>query len=226
MPSPEFKDPPPKGKFEILFGPGFLLLFLGGMAMETLDHYTPAKLAMWLTPAFYILLLPVHEFGHALAARLCGWGIREVVIGTGPEWLRRPCLGSTLSLRAFPVSGHVSTRIGDLRFAAWKSAFIYAAGPGIEILLLLAVWLAAGNQLLAPQTEPRLIAAQSFALAALLGIVFNLIPYPVRTADGDTWSDGLGVIQSLRTPPEDYARLKRRQDFEDAGTPIPPDERP
>ncbi|MES2705061.1 MAG: hypothetical protein V4726_00515 [Verrucomicrobiota bacterium] len=82
MPLPE---PDPKTPGEKLFTAVFLLLFLGMMAAVVFEDYSPQKLSVVFVLLWFVLLLAVHELGHAAAARLCGWGLRGIVIGSGGE---------------------------------------------------------------------------------------------------------------------------------------------
>jgi len=43
-------------------------------------------------------------------------------------------------------------------------------------------------------------------VAALFGAIFNLIPFPHRTAEGTAWSDGLGMILCWRIPDEEFRK--------------------
>jgi tetratricopeptide (TPR) repeat protein len=122
--------------------------------------------------------------------------VQEVVIGFGKE-LYRFRVGQTLvRIKLLPLEGYVLPNPTTLKDARLKQAFIYLAGPGIEILLVTLLWLLYGDGLLAHTGEYGMIAIQSLALAALLGAGFNLLPY----AAGSGVSDGLGAILSLFAP--------------------------
>jgi tetratricopeptide (TPR) repeat protein len=160
---------------------------------ELLSNYTPVKASMLLVLLFWIPLLVLHEAAHALAARWVGWQVQEVVIGFGKE-LTRFRIGNTLvRIRLVPIEGYIlPTPISHDR-ARLKSAFIYLAGPGSELLLVALLWMVLGEELTTPSAAYSIIAAQSLALGALMGAGFNLLPY----ATGNGVSDGLGAILSL-----------------------------
>ena len=56
------------------------------------------------------VLIAVHEWGHFIAARLCGVTVHEFAIGMGPRilWKTSKKSGTVYSLRAFPLGGFVS----------------------------------------------------------------------------------------------------------------------
>jgi hypothetical protein len=169
------------------------LILTGLFSAELLSHYTPVKASMLFVLLFWGPLLVLHEAAHALTARWLGWGVQEVVIGFGKE-LYRFRIGQTLvRIRMVPVEGYILPNPKSLERARLKSALIYLAGPGSELLLTVLLWIALGERLTSPTDDYALIAAQSLALAALMGAGFNLLPY----ASGSGVSDGLGAIVSL-----------------------------
>ncbi len=174
------------------------LLFFGLLAVEILTGFSPAKAGALFFPLAWIPLVVLHEFGHAAMTRLCGWKAEKLVIGFGRS-VTKFRLGQTLvELRAFPIEGFVMSRPhpGKLRFPRLKLSLIYAAGPGIEILLLLAIYAALGDRLLTPSQDIPIIAAQSVALAIAFGVILNLIPI----SPSGVWSDGQGIIMSWLIP--------------------------
>ncbi|OGF26281.1 hypothetical protein A2303_03735 [Candidatus Falkowbacteria bacterium RIFOXYB2_FULL_47_14] len=102
--------------------------------------------------AFWILLgilIFIHEFGHYLAARLCGVGIEIFSLGFGPR-LTGTRIGLTdYRISLIPLGGYVKM-VGDepgrevrpefarLSFdnkPLWKKSLIVAAGPAFNFLL-------------------------------------------------------------------------------------------
>jgi hypothetical protein len=194
----------------------FAMVFAGLMLGMIFQDYRPEKLAVLFVPLAWLPLLVIHELGHAAAARMCGWGLRRIVIGTGRERFRIRCLGTWMSIRTWPVSGYVLPRLHDVRGAKWKSAFIYAAGPGSELLVAALVRIFAGDAIYeSPRGHIGLIAAQSIALAALADAALNLFPMPVQSDGQYVANDGLGIINSLRMSKSDYARRKQQEDWQD-----------
>ena len=182
-----------------------LTLFIGAMSVEILSNdFRPSKLSAFFVPLFWIPLVAIHEAGHAIVAHLCGWRVKRVVIGFG-RIVKTFKVGSTpVHLRSVPIEGYVLPQPRDLKSPRLKNTLIYAAGPGIEAVLVLAIYLAVGHERLLTHTQSiPIVAAQSFCVAALMGVIINLIPH--WTSKGD-WSDGMGIIQSWRLPDEYFAQ--------------------
>jgi hypothetical protein len=184
-------------------------IFLGFLAAEIFQNFTPVKLMGLLVCLFWIPLLAIHEAGHAIAAYLLGWRVREVVIGVAKKIGQFRVGRARVEIRIIPVEGFVKCVPKNLRAPQLKSALIYFAGPGVELLLALCVLLLVGSdQLLRVSDNYWIVVWQSLALAAAAQAVMNLIPFPVHDSNGGTgYSDGLGIIVSFLRPRSYYARL-------------------
>ena len=97
------------------------------------------------------VLIAVHEFGHFLAAKLCGVRVNEFSIGMGPLLWHRETEETQYSFRLLPIGGYCALEgededSGDERSFArqgfWKKLIILAAGSGMNFLTGLAVVLA------------------------------------------------------------------------------------
>ncbi len=175
---------------------GASVILLGLLAAELLRELTAAKLGLMFLLLAWGPLLVVHELGHAIAARLVGWRVSEIVIGFGRE-LARFQLGSTLvRVKAAPVEGYVLPSPIRLRSPRLESAFIYSAGPGAELVVLLGLYVLADGRLFTRTAEPGLLALQGAAAAIGLGVFFNLLPLPIEGG----LTDGLGILVSLVRP--------------------------
>ena len=181
------------------------LLFLFMMSMEEFSNYEPRKLSVLFFLLFWVPLLFLHEFGHAVMAKLCGWQVKRTVIGLGSVLLRTQLFGAPMEIRMIPLEGFVSIAPRNSNHVRGKHALIYFAGPGIELLVFCAIWLFLGSDQIFSQNDNYFqIALQSLAFAALVGAVINLIPIGISTADGSAPNDGLGIILSLTRSPKDY----------------------
>ncbi len=114
------------------------------------------------------LLVAVHEWGHYIAARLCGIKVLEYSIGFGPAiWRKKAGRDATeYQLRALPIGGFVrllDEREGEVaedelhrsftRQPYWRRIFVLAAGPGMNFLFAVVAYWAifmAGVQAIAP----------------------------------------------------------------------------
>ncbi|MCC6884233.1 MAG: M50 family metallopeptidase [Verrucomicrobiales bacterium] len=172
-----------------------------------LEDYEPVKLSVPFFFLSWVLLLALHEFGHALTARALGWKVRSVSIGSGRTLWSGLILGMPVRFRAVPLSGYVLPVPGHLRQPRLREFLIYAAGPGIELAAAAAILLALGPSTLFTRCEQvPVIAAQTFAAVAVLGAVINLVPLPVRMERGFATTDGLGMILCWGRSDWHYAR--------------------
>lgn len=181
----------------------FFGLFL---AVELAREFSIEKLSVPFFLISWVILLVIHEGGHALMARLVGWRVERIAIGSGRVRMERQIFGVPVEFRTLPLSGYVIPRPRDLRVPQLKQFLIFAAGPGIELLLVAIIALLVGpDSLLAASGHPGMIALQTFCVAALFGAGLNLIPFPHADGKGGvSWSDGLGMILCWRTRTEDY----------------------
>ena len=209
MISPELPDRSPQTPNE--WGILIILSFFFGLFLlcELAQAFTVQKLSVAFFLLSWVVLLLVHEGGHALMARSLGWRVERICIGAGRVRHQRSVLGILVEFRTLPFTGFVVPRPVNLRAARLKLSLIYSAGPGIELLAvgLLAILLGT-DRLLSPSESPAMIAVQSFCVAALLGAGLNLIPLPHATREGRAWSDGLGMIAAWGIRDEDLERLR------------------
>ena len=98
------------------------------------------------TVIVFIVLIFIHEFGHFIAARLCGVGINEFSIGMGPSlfsWKSKK-YGTRYGVRVLPIGGYVSM-VGEDEASddenafcnkpVWKRMAIVLAGPAMNLVL-------------------------------------------------------------------------------------------
>jgi hypothetical protein len=186
----------------------FLVVLLGLFAAEVVVNYSPAKLGALFFVLFWFPLLVLHEAGHAVVAGLLGWHVGRVVIGMGRivTWFRA---GTALvEIRLVPIEGFVQPVPRNLHAPQVKSALIYFAGPGAELLLLAVVVAATGMETLLTRTENiGLIAVQSLCLVILTSAFFNLVPHYASSQHGMVANDGLGILRSFWLPTEYFEAM-------------------
>lgn len=109
------------------------------------------------------ILIAVHEWGHFIAARLCGVRVLEFSLGMGPLlWKKESKKGTLLSLRALPVGGFCAMEGEDTasddpaafgNAAPWKRFVILVAGAAMNFLfglLVVILCFAPVNSFMAP----------------------------------------------------------------------------
>lgn len=110
-----------------------------------------------LAVVIFGVLIAIHEFGHFMAARLCGVRVLEFSIGMGPAiWSRESRRGTKISLRCLPIGGFCAMEGEDTasddpdafsNAAVWKRLIILAAGAFMNFLLGFALIVACFTQL-------------------------------------------------------------------------------
>ena len=108
------------------------------------EESSNGKLGAVFILLFWGPLLVLHEMGHAWMARAVGWKVKEIVIGFGRELWSWQSGDTRVRIKLVPLEGYVLPSPSDAEGMRWKSARIYAAGPGIELLLLAALLLVFG----------------------------------------------------------------------------------
>lgn len=111
------------------------------------------------------ILIIAHEFGHFIAARLCGIDVVEFSMGMGPLLLKKKDRkGTQFSVRLLPIGGYCQFRgedeVGDDprafgRQKVWKRYVTVLSGPAMNFLiavLVIVVYLSAmGIQTIVPK---------------------------------------------------------------------------
>lgn len=102
-----------------------------------------------------VVPLLVHEIGHLIAARLCGFSVLYVRVGGGPLVLS----AGPFELRALPTSGHTgfSGGVPEAELPVGKSIAVMLSGVLANLLVsavvyvIVPVWSWAGIAVAAPQ---------------------------------------------------------------------------
>jgi len=198
------KETTSKGEKIFILVISFAFLFM--MTMEIMSNYEPKKLGALLFVVFWVPLLFIHEFGHAIMAKSLGWRVNRIVIGFGKVLIHTRLLGAPMEIRSIPLEGFVQIAPKTVTLARLKHALIYFAGPGIELLVFFIIMIMLGgfDQMFVVINDYTRIALQSFAFAALAGAVLNLIPLGITTAEGSTPNDGMGILLCLFASSMDY----------------------
>ena len=175
---------------------------------EICSNFKPVKLSALLVVLFWIPLLVLHELGHAIVANLLNWHVGQIVIGMGRVVSSCQIGTASVEIRLFPVEGFIKCVPCDLRLPQLKSALIYFAGPDVDLLLALAIFLLVGpDHLLTSSDNYLIIVWQSLALASAVEGVLNLVPHSITTHESKIPNDGLGIIRSFLMPESYYASM-------------------
>lgn len=199
-------DKEPTSKAEKVFIIVISLAFLFMMSMEIITNFEARKLGALLFVVFWIPLLFIHEFGHAIMAKALNWRVQRIVLGVGKLFHKSRMMGAPMEIRSIPLEGFVQIAPKNLQYVRYKHALIYFAGPGIELLVFFSVvfYLGGFAEFFHIDDDISRITLQSFAFAALVGAVINLIPLGIITRDGSTPNDGMGILLSLFSTEMDY----------------------
>lgn len=91
------------------------------------------------------ILIAAHEWGHFIAARLCGVTVREFSVGMGPlVWKKEGKKGTLYALRALPIGGFCAMEGEDEASddphsinhqGFWKKALVFSAGAIMNLLV-------------------------------------------------------------------------------------------
>lgn len=127
-----------------------------------------------LVLAAALLLVVLHETGHAVAARLAGVQLNEVSVGVGPQVAAVRIGPTRLVLRLVPLAGHTMT-FPTAGLSASRAAAIAGAGPLMDALVLAGALYASPGRL-----------ATTLAFVAGVGLATNLLPLSVsgQATDG------------------------------------------
>ena len=90
------------------------------------------------------ILIAVHEWGHFIAARLCGVTVHEFAIGMGPALYQKEKKGTKYAIRLLPIGGYCALEgeeeesddphsLNNQGF--FKKVFIFAAGAAMNFLV-------------------------------------------------------------------------------------------
>ncbi len=145
------------------------------------------------------LLIAAHEWGHFIAARLCGVTVHEFAIGMGPVlWKRVGKKGTLFSVRALPIGGYCAMEGEEeesddphslSRQGFWRKVFVFAAGAVMNFLVGLLMLLILNANVAAYRTTEITGFAPEFTLQGEEGL---MVGDRVSRIDGEriyTFSD-------------------------------------
>lgn len=138
------------------------------------------------------LLIPSHEMGHALIARLVGLSVARVVVGIGPVLKEWRVGKATWQVNVLPFGGMtIAVPATDLRFVRLRHWLVALGGPLADACVAWLAWK------LGARFTSGAWALNTIASAATVSVVINLFPARHRNGQVMLASDGL---QLLRIP--------------------------
>jgi len=124
----------------------------------------------------FVTALVLHEFGHYLAARICGVPIKQAGFGWGPQLFSVRVSNVNYQLRLLPVGAYIQLDMIALQMRPlWQQLFVLGAGIGMNVMLGIVTW---GS----------LFASLNLALA-----IGNLVPF--YQLDG--WKSGMVIWRRI-----------------------------
>lgn len=159
---------------------------------------------MYVVLALVLLgvLIIAHEFGHFLAARLCGIEVVEFSMGMGPLLLKkRSRRGTQFSVRLLPIGGFCQFYGEDEerddprafnRQKLWKRALTVASGPLMNFLIAIVVIVLYMSLLGLESIVPRVAEIEEPAMSAGLEVGDEII-----SVNGQQVSDTGMIAQAI-----------------------------
>ena len=140
--------------------------------------------------ALFGFLIAAHEWGHFMAARICGVTVHEFAIGMGPVlWQREGGKGTVFSLRALPIGGFCAMEgeeeesddphsLSNQGF--WKKLLVFAAGALMNLLVGFALILLLNMGVEAFRTAEITAFAPEFTLRGEEGLLEGDVLYSIN----------------------------------------------
>jgi len=135
----------------------------------------------------WVMLVP-HELGHALAARLLGYGQIRILIGSGKPVFTAKLFGIHWLFNIVPFGGlTLAGRLPATRLR-WKEVLFIGTGPAVSVVAAGIAWLFIGRGAL---FDGHKSALEAFFWANLIVLGENLFPRTISTSFGQLQNDGL-----------------------------------
>jgi membrane-associated protease RseP (regulator of RpoE activity) len=123
-----------------------------------------------------VVAMVLHEFGHYLAARICGVPVKQAGFGWGPKLFGVRVSDIDCQLRMLPVGAYIQMDMVALQARPLlQQLFVLGAGVGMNLVLCALTW---GS----------LFSALNLALA-----IGNIVPF--YQLDG--WKSGMVIVRRI-----------------------------
>ncbi len=163
---------------------------------------------------FYLMMFPlliIHEFGHAVTARLLGFKIFSITIGYGEQLFQASVFGIKIKCNLYPFYGLTFAIPQDSKRSKLKMWLFVLGGPITHIIFILACLFIYQNDInslifargIASGFEP--VKVLFYANVVLL--LVNIIPRKVNSIGTGIYTDGFYLLKIPFAKKEKYAEL-------------------
>jgi len=151
------------------------------------------------------VLIFVHELGHFVVAKKSGVRVDEFALGMGPKLWGKTKGGTLYSLRVFPIGGYVKMlgENGESNEAdsftsqsAGKRAAILAAGPLMNILIAVVLFMIAFMYIGVPSDSPVIGSLEENSPAVAAGLLAGDEVTAIQGVAVNNWTDMVDVIRN------------------------------
>lgn len=180
-----------------------ILLVAVAMAVGT-DIEPGARLAACLAiyPLTFVNVV-MHEATHALVARLLGWRVHIIAIGTRGPWIRMRLGGTLLVLNGGPLGGGHCSAFPEVGALSRRAIALYVGAP----MAVHAVAAAAALRCVSRDSLGGVLAAM-FAASNLFIIVWNTWPRDLPHRGPAVATDGKVFLDLWRAPERELAQWR------------------
>ncbi|MDB6054817.1 MAG: hypothetical protein JWN25_2340, partial [Verrucomicrobiales bacterium] len=182
----------------------FLLLYVAaGLIGFAILLFSPSSeggsfmVKCFLLQFFIIVATVPHELAHAFVAKWFKFNVIKVIVGFGSPVLRCRLFGFPFEFRRVPMGGITLFVPNHEPWHRLKYFLVVMAGPTINLVFFFAGYFFCRPGELSLGVHQPLRIPGLFALANILVVIENLIPYQVSTLGQGTASDGLAMLQMV-----------------------------
>ena len=160
----------------------------------------------------------LHEGGHALAAHLCGWKIKFVILGLGKDIWRGRIRDCLLIVRHIQMGGMICSYPNQ--FTRWFSlqAFCFVLGGPLASLAAALIIIPFGVSFLKDYYSYTASFLVAWAFLNITGFLLSLVPCKIILQGVPTGSDGLQLCWIIFTPKSFRLRFEYSKPFVEFST--------
>jgi len=152
----------------------------------------------------WMLIVP-HEAGHALAARLSGYSVYRIVIGTGRRIGTLTVFDVPVEIHAIPLGGLTSFLARTAPVTRLRHIVVVVAGPLVHVTILWAALRFGADAWRSERVFEELAPVSALVVASVVGLIANLWP----SRGGRTASDGARLLSLVFKRRPEFAETSR-----------------